>query len=506
MERSENSGSQDSGGRSRVHFILAIESVSDLYSELAPRMSTDGLYIETDQPVPPESEIGFTVTLPDGVVVIRGLGRVMWVRPPEAEGDPTGLAVRFSDLNPEARETLDAVIDAHLANGGVLFDLDGGQLGGDTFPTDILDTTSAVSHGPRWLREGEGRVATASVPGDMDTETGGEVEVRELQFEEAIAGFPGGPGLDAATDDRSLDDAIAAAVGLTTDGNHRNGVAPEAEVDTASSAASDDVIPDVLDRWRRELEIAGQGPQPSAPAAEPEAATREWESLLPFESAENSELDAPAPWSAPDRTTTSARWENDRNRRPGFWWMIALVCTAVVVVAVAFSLWLRGTPETHTSPAPQVAEIEEVAVAPLDDPADVAADQEIPSDAATEPAPAPPAQTASTVESVNWRAENGRTRVLIRADGVLHDGTVDAIRLDEPPRVLVRIRDITQPFAPHRFEVASSEVSAIRVGYHPELRPAALYVVLDLTSDDVLSDGALSVSGNQAVVTVRSGS
>jgi hypothetical protein len=96
--------------------------------------------------------------------------------------------------------------------------------------------------------------------------------------------------------------------------------------------------------------------------------------------------------------------------------------------------------------------------------------------------------------------------VLIRADGVLHDGTVDAIRLDKPPRVLVRIRDITQPFAPHRFEVASSEVSAIRVGYHPELRPAALYVVLDLTSDDVLSDGALSISGNQAVVTVRSGS
>lgn len=506
MERSENSGSQDSGGRAKVQFLLAIESVGDLYTGLAPRLSTDGLYIETDQPVPPESEIGFTVTLPDGVVVIRGLGRVMWVRPPESEGEPTGMAVRFSNLDPEARETLDAVIDAHLAGGGVLFDLDGGQLGGDTFPTDILDTSSTVSHGPQWLREEDGHHSTASPSHSMDTATGGEVEVRELRFEEAIAGFPGGPEPIADVDDRSLDDAIAAAVGLTTDGNQRDAAPPEAGNDMASSPVTEEVIPDVLDQWRRELEIAGQGPQPSEPAIEPAATAREWESLLPFEPDEDSEPDAPAPWTVPDRTTTSARWEEDRNRRPGRWWMVAMTLTAGAVLAVALSLWLRETPEVHTPPAPQAAEVEETALEARDEPADVAANPEIMSEPPTEPATARPALPASKVESVDWQAETGRTKVLIRTNGVLHDGTVDAIRLDGPPRVLIRIREIEQPFTPHRFEVASAEVSAIRIGYHPELQPAALYVVLDLASGEVLSDGALSVTGNQAVVTVRTGS
>ncbi len=513
MESSGNSENQRAGGRPGADFILAIESVGELYTGLAPRLSTDGLYIETDQPVPPDVEVGFTVTLPDGVVVIRGVGRVMWVRPPESAGDPTGLAIRFSDVDPDARETLDAVIDAHLASGGILFDLDGGELGGETFPTDSLDTTITDSHGPRWIREVDGQAATASSSDAEKATDAGELQVGELQFEEAISGFSGGQETGAAADDRFLDDAIAAAVGLTTENNHRGGGPFQAGSDTTPpSAAPEHVIPDVLDQWRRELEIAGQGPLPTAPATEPPDDAKAWESLLPFEPDKDADLGPPAPWTAPERTTTSARWDGDDDPRPGRWWMIAMAVMAVVVVGVALAIWFREGSENATTPPPQVTVVEEVAVAPLDEALESAADPEVRSDLESardplpEPVPSEPAPTASIVESITWQANAGQTRVVIRANEVLQPGAVDAIRLEDPPRVLVRVRGIDEPFTPHRFEVTSPEITAIRVGYHPELRPVAVYVVLDLASDEVLSDGALSVTRNQAVVTVRTGS
>ena len=498
MDSSVNGENQRAELRPRVDFLLAIESVGELYTGLAPRLSTDGLYIETDQPVPPDSEVGFKVTLPDGVVVMRGLGQVTWVRPPESPNDPTGLAVRFSDVDPDARETLDAVIDAHLAGGGVLFDLDGGQLGEETFPTDSLDTNLATASGPRWVRDLDGPQTPPSPSGERDAATGENLEVGELRFEQAIAGFSGGHDPDASENDRILDDAIAAAVGLNTGADESaNAAAPEAT----------DVIPDVLDQWRRELEIAGKGPLPPEPEVDASVDAKEWESLLPFEPDGDSDLVTPAPWTKPDRTTTSARRDEDRNRPLGSWWMIAMAAMAVVVVGVAFAMWVKQGSHAEPAPTPQVAE---AAVEPLAEPPDATIPEVLPDSESTRvPAPetasAMPAPKASILESITWQPDAGHTRVVIRADGVLDRAAVDAIRLEDPPRVLVRIRAIDRPFTPTRFDVASPEITAIRVGYHPELRPAAMYVVLDLASDDVLSDGALSVANRQAVVTVRTG-
>ena len=495
MDSSENGENQRTEARPRVDFLLAIESVGELYTGLAPRLSTDGLFIETDQPVPPESEVSFKVTLPDGVVVMRGLGRVMWLRPPESPNDPTGLAVRFSDVDPDARETLDAVIDAHLASGGVLFDLDGGQPGGETFPTDSLDTNFATASGPRWVRDVDGPQTPPSASGGDDAATGENLGVGGLRFEQAIAGFSGGHD-QPSEDDRTLDDAIAAAVGLNTDAE---------ETANATAQKASDVIPDVLDQWRRELEVAGKGPLPPEPEVEASVNAKEWESLLPFEPDGDSDLGAPAPWTKPDRTTTSARRDEDQARPLGGWWMIAMAVMAVVVVAVAFAMWVRQNSGAEPAPTPNVAE---ASVEPLAEPPDAIVPEVLPDPESTrapapETAPAMPAPKASILESITWQPDAGQTRVVIRADGVLDRASVDAIRLENPPRVLVRIRAMDRPFKPTRFEVASPEITAIRVGYHPELRPAAMYVVLDLASDDVLSDGALSVANRQAVVTVR---
>ena len=90
------------------------------------------------------------------------------------------------------------------------------------------------------------------------------------------------------------------------------------------------------------------------------------------------------------------------------------------------------------------------------------------------------------MRSISWRSRAGATEVVIEADGALEPARVDALRLDAPPRILVRVRGIEAPYTPYRLEVGSPELAAIRVGHHPELEPPTLYVVLDLASPEPL--------------------
>jgi hypothetical protein len=52
-------------------------------------------------------------------------------------------------------------------------------------------------------------------------------------------------------------------------------------------------------------------------------------------------------------------------------------------------------------------------------------------------------------------------------------------------RVWVGVSHIEAPFKPNEIGVGSPEIERVRIGYHPEDSPPALYVVLDLAGDDV---------------------
>jgi hypothetical protein len=73
--------------------------------------------------------------------------------------------------------------------------------------------------------------------------------------------------------------------------------------------------------------------------------------------------------------------------------------------------------------------------------------------------------------------------------------------MSDPPRILVRIRKIVEGFDREQIEVNSDEVSAVRIGHHPDQNPPALYVVLDLTGADVVV-GATEVEADLLRVTV----
>lgn len=123
-----------------------------------------------------------------------------------------------------------------------------------------------------------------------------------------------------------------------------------------------------------------------------------------------------------------------------------------------------------------------------------------------QPEDQPSASAGRRVQDLTTRQRSGSTEVVVRADGPIDPQGVDTLRLDDPPRILLRIRGIEEPYTPHRVDVGSLDVAAIRIGHHPELQPPTLYVVLDTTSPEVevVSSG---VSGSSVTVVVaRSGS
>jgi hypothetical protein len=109
-----------------------------------------------------------------------------------------------------------------------------------------------------------------------------------------------------------------------------------------------------------------------------------------------------------------------------------------------------------------------------------------------EPEPAQAVVQLGSADSVtNIDVERGQsgTVIRIRANGSLEDGVLSMETLSSPPRVLVRVRGITNSFRPYTIEAMTPEVSQIRSGLHEERRPSELWIVIDLVEADVAVGG-----------------
>ena len=454
----ESAGSRAGGTRGSLEADMALElqSVRELYSGLAPSLAPDGIFIELDEPAAPGSEVAFRVTLPGGVMVLEGSGIVMWSRDDDDDQGPAGMAVRFGPLSPSARETIAAVVDAHLASGGEVFDLGGHPAEADAFPTDALSNPAARLGPGRWTRR------PAGAPPDPGA---APADRRPLLFRSPAA---------ADAIDRGLEEMLHRLAPASADGEPARG----------GERVGADEIPDILDRWKREVEVGGVEPGRSARAAGdgPVDDRVAGEPLrLPFEEATSPEG---ADGGGLPLASSSDRGTPPWVRRPWRWWLVGAGAVALLAVTLV-ALW-PAPPLTRNLPAEVPG-----ARRPLPSGRVAKASPEIPPPPAAAVAAAPsgssvPAAPAARVRSISWRSRAGATEVVIEADGALEPARVDALRLDAPPRILVRVRGIEAPYTPYRLEVGSPELAAIRVGHHPELEPPTLYVVLDLASPEPL--------------------
>jgi len=92
---------------------------------------------------------------------------------------------------------------------------------------------------------------------------------------------------------------------------------------------------------------------------------------------------------------------------------------------------------------------------------------------------------ASQVVDVTAAAQGDATTVVIRGNGVFDPSSIRSLRLEEPFRIWLSVSPIETFFKPNEIGVGSPEIERIRIGYHPEDSPPALYIVLDLAGGDV---------------------
>jgi type IV pilus assembly protein PilZ len=105
----------------RVPAVAPVEiRFHDLHTfiqEYSENISLGGMFIKTEDPRPIGSTLEFRLFLGDGYDIIRGMGRVVWLRGQTMEETP-GMGVRFEGLNDQSRRVIDRMVRNRLASGG----------------------------------------------------------------------------------------------------------------------------------------------------------------------------------------------------------------------------------------------------------------------------------------------------------------------------------------------------------------------------------------------------
>lgn len=444
----------ESGGNLKI-IDLEFETLRQFREVMAPRLSYEGFFVATPDPLPKGTPARFRFLLPDGFTLVEGTAVVTWSRFEDRGPDErAGMALLFNELEHQSREIVDELIDFHIATGGDPFDI-----------------------GPP---PGE--------PGDIGTD--------------ALEGDTFGerrPASEAATEP-------------TVD-------SPASEKPAAAGRKSDDFLPDWLSEvaQKHEVDLTGDVTVPvdgvleaPEPLSAPELAQQEFEiSLMP-----DDEVPDETPVHADVGTEAEVVVSASEVRRPPrdlrLW---PFVVGAVVVVAVSAIVWWivsRGPVEVVQEPVAEFEEtapidrVPEVVEKPTEAPEIAITPQEVSDAKPEEPeprvdiAPAP----ATRVLLVAAARVADATVVTVRANGDLAEEAVRISRLDDPPRVWVRIQGIETFYRPNDIEVATPEVARIRVGHHPEETPQSLYVVLDLAST-AAAQREYSIEGDTLRVVVK---
>jgi hypothetical protein len=440
---------QTSGAANLKIIDLEFETLRQFREVMASRLSYEGFFVATDDPLPKGTPARFRFLLPDGFVLVEGTAVVAWARSETEEPDQkAGMALLFNELEHQSREIVDELIDYHIATGGDPFEIgplvsEAGEIGTDALAVDPLETKVPLPE-------------TEPAPAESKVKT--------------------------STSEEFLPDWLSE-------------VAQKHDVDFSIDAAA----------------RAGRTGQDMRKPESPEPVQQDFEiSLMPEEEMDLTpafadEGEMPEVTVPPPERQQVAR---GLRLRP----LLAVAAVLVVVVAVVV-WWIanRGrvgsalpepagvVEEIPASEAPmEVVEgtsasepaIELVEEAPPSGPAsDVVGEQpeepagKPPEVAETESGSAPSEMVmgpATRVLLVAATRIGDATVVTVRTNGELSRDTVKVSLLEDPARVWIRIPGIETFYRPNDIEVGSPEVERVRVGHHPEETPQSLYVVCDL--------------------------
>ncbi len=119
---------------------IRVPAFDAFVTEYSANISATGMFIRSDKPLPPETQLAFEFKIADDWKLIRGKATVVWSRyRNEGPDQPSGMGILFTELEPQSRRLIAWIIEKHVREGGTPFDL--GEL---SEPTDLDDLGAAA--------------------------------------------------------------------------------------------------------------------------------------------------------------------------------------------------------------------------------------------------------------------------------------------------------------------------------------------------------------------------
>ena len=97
--------------RAGVTVRIDYSTVDEMFSEFTRDINEGGLFIETEKPHQPGTEVSMQFNLPGSREVLQTIGRVVRVSSGDA-GTPPGMGIEFDELTPEDRAKIDRIVRA----------------------------------------------------------------------------------------------------------------------------------------------------------------------------------------------------------------------------------------------------------------------------------------------------------------------------------------------------------------------------------------------------------
>jgi uncharacterized protein (TIGR02266 family) len=100
----------------RVRFRAG--TVEEFIEQQSPNISSGGMFIKSKSPLARGTLMVFDFQLQDGSPLIKGVGRVVWARKPEAAGkEPPGMGIKFIRVEPESLPTFQKIMAGKKPSG-----------------------------------------------------------------------------------------------------------------------------------------------------------------------------------------------------------------------------------------------------------------------------------------------------------------------------------------------------------------------------------------------------
>ena len=103
-------------GRAVVTVRIDYATVDEMFSEFTRDINEGGLFIETEKPHQPGTEVAMQFHLPGSQEILRTIGRVVRVSSGDV-GTPAGMGIEFDELTSEDRAKIDLIVRALRSEG-----------------------------------------------------------------------------------------------------------------------------------------------------------------------------------------------------------------------------------------------------------------------------------------------------------------------------------------------------------------------------------------------------